>query len=360
MFAGGGTGGHLFPALAIADEVRNRNPQSTIVFVGTKDRIEARIVPQKGYKLHTIWTAGVQRKLSLRNFLVPLKAVVSLVQSFLVIKKVKPGVVVGTGGYVCGPVLLAAWLGGIPTVIHESNSLPGITTKLLAGRATRVFLGFKDALQHLKRKDNVEVVGTPTRTGLDEARRADGLSTFGLEPDKTTLLVFGGSLGASSLNRVVLSMMVELERSGTQIIWQTGSMHYEQIRQQIGSRHIGWVGPFIDRMEMAYAAADVVLCRAGASTIAELTRVGKPAVLVPYPFAAEDHQTQNAQSLVRAGAAEMIRDADVSTKLQAILMNILNNKAIRESMAAAGKRLNSPDAAKIIADYVLRLATHTS
>jgi len=360
MFAGGGTGGHLFPALAIADEVRNLNPQSSIVFVGTKDRIEARVVPQKGYKLYTIWTAGVQRKLSLRNFLVPVKLLVSIVQSFLVIGEAKPGVVIGTGGYVCGPVLFAAWLRGIPTVIHESNSLPGITTKLLAGRVTKVFLGLEDALQHLKRRDNVEVVGTPIRKGLDEARRADGLSTFGLEPDKTTLLVFGGSLGAVSLNNAVLSMMEIFERSGTQIIWQTGSSQYEQIQQQVVGKRIGWIGPFIDRMEMAYAAADVVLCRAGAITIAELTRVGKPAILVPYPFAAEDHQTRNAQSLVRAGAAEMVPDAEVPTRLQTILMNIVNNKAIRESMAAAGKRLNRPDAGKIVAHYVLRLATQTS
>jgi UDP-N-acetylglucosamine--N-acetylmuramyl-(pentapeptide) pyrophosphoryl-undecaprenol N-acetylglucosamine transferase len=360
VFAGGGTGGHLFPALAIADEVRSANPQTVIVFVGTKDRIEARVVPQKRYELRTIWAAGVQRKLSLKNVLVPLKIVVSLIQSFFVMRSVRPGAVIGTGGYVCGPVLLAARLLGIPTVIHESNSLPGVTTRLLAGKATKVFLGFEDAVRHLKRKDNVEVVGTPTRKGLGEAQRSEGLSAFRLDPEKTTVLVFGGSLGAASLNTGILSMIDSLDRSGTQVIWQTGSAQYEQMRQAVGGRQIGWVGPFIDKMELAYAAADVVLCRAGATTIAELIRVGKPAILVAYPFAAEDHQTRNAQSLVQAGAAEMMNDADVPARLETVLLNIVNNKARRESMAAAGKRLNKPDSARIIADYLLRLASTTS
>ncbi len=360
VFAGGGTGGHLFPALAIADEVRRIDPESKIVFVGTKDRIEARVVPQKGYELRTIWAAGVQRKLSLKNVLVPIKVVVSLIQSFLVMRDVRPGAVIGTGGYVCGPVLLAARLQGIPTVIHESNSLPGVTTKLLAAKAAKVFLGFEDALRHLRRKDNVEVVGTPTRKGLGEARRSEGLSAFGLDPEKTTILVFGGSLGASSLNKGMLSVIDSLTGSGVQVLWQTGPAHYEQVRKAVGDKQVGWIGPFIDKMELAYAAADVVLCRAGATTIAELLQVGKPAILVPYPFAAEDHQTKNAQSLVRAGAAEMIQDAEVASRLETVLMNIVNNKAVRESMTAAGKKLNKPDSAGIIAHYLMRLASTTS
>lgn len=360
IFAGGGTGGHLFPALAIADEVRRIDPESKIVFVGTSDRIEARIVPQKGYEFRTIWAAGVQRKLSLKNILVPIQVVVSIIQSFLVMRDVRPGAVVGTGGYVCGPVLFAARLQGIPTVIHESNSLPGVTTKLLAARATKVFLGFEDALRHLKRKENVEVVGTPTRDGLGDAQRSEALSAFGLQPDKTTILVFGGSLGASSLNKGMLSMIDSLTGSGVQVLWQTGPMHYEQVRKDVGEKQIGWVGPFIDRMELAYAAADIVLCRAGATTIAELLRVGKPAILVPYPFAAEDHQTKNAQSLVQAGAAEMIKDAEVATRLEPVLMNIVNNKAVRESMIAAGKKLNKPHSARIVADYLMQLVSTTS
>ena len=360
ILAGGGTGGHLYPALAIADEVRSTDPQAAIVFVGTKDRIESRVVPQKGYELRVIWTAGVQRRLSLKNLLVPVKLAVSLIQSFFVINRVKPDVVVGTGGYVCGPVLLAASLLGIPIVIHESNSLPGITTRILAGRATKVFLGFEDAARHLKRKDNLEFVGTPTRKGFSHAGREQGLAAFSLDREKTTVLIFGGSLGASSLNKAILPMIDMLINSGTQVIWQTGSEHYDSIRGQLEDKLVGWVGPFIDNMELAYAAADVVVCRAGATTIAELTCIGKAAILVPYPFAAEDHQTYNAQSLVNAGAAEMIRDADLSQRLESVLMNIVNNKALQESMAAAGKRLGKPDAGRIVADYILQLASTTS
>lgn len=357
MFAGGGTGGHLFPALAIADEVRSASPQTRIVFVGTKDRIEARVVPDKGYELRAIWAAGVQRRLSLKNLLVPVKLAVSLIQSFFVMSRVKPDVVIGTGGYVCGPVLLAASLRGIPTVIHESNSVPGVTTRILAGRATKVFLGFEEASHRLKRKDNIEVIGTPTRKGMEEARRDEGLRTFGLVGGKNTVLIFGGSHGASSLNNAVLSMVDVLIGSGTQVIWQTGSGQYENIRKQLGERPIGWVGFFIDKMDLAYAAADVVLCRAGATTIAELARVGKPAILVPYPLAAEDHQTHNAQSLVRAGAAELLRDIDLPHRLETTLMNLVNNKAQRESMAASSKKLGRPHAGRLVAEYVLRLAS---
>jgi len=210
IIAGGGTGGHLFPALAIADEVRNLRPNATIVFIGTKGRIEARLVPQEGYPIRTIWAGGIRRTFSLSNLLVPAKILVSFVQSFFIIKQVKPDVVVGTGGYVCGPVLIAARLQGIPTVIHESNSLPGITTRLLAGSATKVFLGFEDAMIRLKRTDNNEVVGTPTRAGLLSASRDEAVRTFKLNSEKDTVLVVGGSQGAVSLNQAVLLFLPRL------------------------------------------------------------------------------------------------------------------------------------------------------
>lgn len=358
IFAGGGTGGHIFPALAIADEVRTVNPNTTIVFVGTKDRIEARVVPQSGFEFRTIWAAGVQRRLSLNNLLVPLKLVVSLIQSFFVIRRVRPDVVVGTGGYVCGPVLFAASLRGIPTVIHESNSIPGVTTRLLAGRAARVFLGFEDAAKRLKRKDNVQVIGTPTRRGMEGAGRDEGIKTFGLELEKNTVLIFGGSHGASSLNKAILLMVNTFINAGTQVIWQTGSEQLEHIRQQLEERRVGWVGSFIENMELAYAAADVVVCRAGATTIAEITRAGKAAILVPYPLAAEDHQTHNAMSLVGSGAAVVIRDAELQLRLEPVLMNLVNNKAVRESMAASSKRLGRPHAGRHVAEYVLQLVLH--
>ncbi len=357
IFAGGGTGGHLFPALAVADEVRAAHPRATIVFVGTRGRIESRVVPQRGYDFRTISAAGVERKLSLKNLLVPVKLVVSLLQSFFLMRRVRPDVVLGTGGYVCGPVLLASSLLGIPTVIHESNSIPGITTRLLAGRATKVFLGFEEASRRLRNPGNHQVVGTPTRHGIETARRGDGLKAFGLDRKKTTVLVFGGSHGAASLNRAILSMTKSFTDTRTQLIWQTGPGMHEDIMRQLGDTHIGWVGSFIDNMELAYAAADVVVCRAGATTIAEITRAGRAAILVPYPHAAENHQLHNAESLDRAGAARVVRDSELRHQLQSVLMNLLNNKAQRRSMAAASKRLGRPDAGRLVAEYVLQLAS---
>ncbi len=356
IFAGGGTGGHLYPALAVAEEVRALQPTANIVFVGTKDRIEARIVPKHGYPLHTIWAAGLRRAMSFKNLLVPLKMAVSLMQSLTLIGRLKPDAVLGTGGYVSGPVLLGALMKSVPVVIHESNSLPGRTTRLLASKAQKVFCGFEDTARRLKRKDNARVIGTPTRSGLPAANRDEACHAFGLDKKKTTVLVIGGSQGTRSLNDVILSMAGVLRDSQTQLIWQTGPGQYEEIRLALGDKKMGWIGPFIENIGHAYAAADIVLCRAGASTLAEVTRIGKPAILVPYPFAADDHQTHNAQSLVDAGAALMIRDRDLSHRLEESLASLLRNKELRASMTAASRRLGRPEAGKIVAECLLGFA----
>lgn len=360
IVAGGGTGGHLFPALAIAEEIRNLRPDATIIFVGTKDRIEARVVPQEGYPIKTIRAAGVRRALNPENMLFPVKALVSFMQSLMIIKQTNPDVVIGTGGYVCGPVLAAARFRGIPTVIHESNSLPGVTTKLLAPYARKVYLGLVDAAARLRRRDNIEVVGTPTRTKFLPAARPSALKAFQLNPKKKTVLVVGGSQGASSLNLAVLTMVDALGKSKTQLIWQTGSTGLDHVRRMLGRRTPGWVGPFIDKMELAYAAADIVVCRAGASTIAELTRIGKPAILVPYPHAAGNHQTHNALALVNAGAAEMIADNDLPAPLERRLMSLLADKTALKSMSTASRRLGNPNAGKTIAKFLLALAAKGS
>ena len=356
LFAAGGTGGHLFPALAIADEIRKKEPAAVFLFAGTKGKIEARVVPQRGHRFVPIWISGFHRGFRAENVLFPLKVVVSIVQSFFLIRRFRPRVVIGTGGYVCGPILFVASLRGIPTIVHESNSYPGITTRLLSGRVTKVFTAFEATNRWLRRKDNVERVGTPTRDELDIVSREESTQFFGLSPAKKTVLIFGGSLGASSVNRAMLGIVESQQGLGIQFVWQTGEGDYPEIRKKIEGKNIGWVGPFIDRMEYAYGAADLVVSRSGATTIAELTRIGKPAILVPYPYSAADHQTMNAQTVAQAGAAVVVADKDVDTKLAISIRELLTDSEKMASMARASKTLGHPDAGKIIAEKILSYA----
>ncbi|HEY6951053.1 MAG TPA: undecaprenyldiphospho-muramoylpentapeptide beta-N-acetylglucosaminyltransferase [Bacteroidota bacterium] len=357
LIAGGGTGGHLYPALAIADEIRKRRADANILFVGTRDKIEARVVPERGYAFTTIWVSGFHRGMRMQNFLLPLKVVVSLFQSFFLIARYRPNVVLGTGGYVCAPVILAASLLRIPTVIHESNSYPGVTTRLLAGRATTVFTAFAATNLWLKRTATVELVGTPTRASLDGVTTESALGFFGLDAAKKTVFVFGGSLGAASINSALLNIAETLKNQNVQLIWQTGLTDEARIKSAIGERNIGWIGSYIDRMELAYAAADIVVCRSGATTIAELTRIGKPAILVPFPHAAADHQTLNAKTLADVGAAVLVPDNELEQKLESAILELLGDRARRASMSAASKSLGKPDAGSVIAAKILDMMT---
>jgi UDP-N-acetylglucosamine--N-acetylmuramyl-(pentapeptide) pyrophosphoryl-undecaprenol N-acetylglucosamine transferase len=361
LFAGGGTGGHLFPGLAIADEIRRRMPDAEITFVGTKEKIEARIVPQRGYGFAPIWIGGFRRKLTLSNLLFPVKVMVALVQSFLLIKKMKPDVVVGTGGYVCGPPLYVAALLKIPTLIQEQNSFPGVTTRRLASRVDEVHLTFESSKRYLQRLDNVTVSGNPTRAGLGNSSREDAAKQFNLDPARKTLLVFGGSLGAASINTEVERILPELLKLDMQVIWQTGQLDHERIKgtiqQKIGEpdRRRIRLFTFIEHMELAYTGADLAVCRAGATTLAELTVVGLPAVLVPYPYATADHQTENARALVEQKAAVMIHDSEVSEKLLRTVAGLIRDEQKLKAMSANAKKLGKPEAAATLADAVLAL-----
>jgi UDP-N-acetylglucosamine--N-acetylmuramyl-(pentapeptide) pyrophosphoryl-undecaprenol N-acetylglucosamine transferase len=356
VLSGGGTGGHVFPALAIAEALKGLKPDLNLVFIGTRDRIEARVVPQHGFQFETIWISGLRRSLRPDNLLVPLKVIVAIVQSFLLMMRLKPSAVIGTGGYVCGPVLFASTMLGIPTVIHESNSYPGVTTRLLARRVQRVFLAFEDAVRWLKDTADTAVVGTPIRSAIGTAPRKQALKFFGLKDGKPVLLVLGGSQGAAAINEEILNCMNDLIHAGVQVIWQTGERHFDEIRMNLGKKKAGWIGPFIEEMEMAYGAADLVVSRAGATTIAELTLTGSPAVLVPYPHAAGDHQTHNAGTLVTAGAAELVREPDIH-RLGTVVLILLKDRARRSAMRNAAKKLGRPDAARIIAQHVLANST---
>lgn len=358
LFAGGGTGGHLFPGIAIADEIRKIQPDAVITFAGTRDKIEARVVPQRGYKFAVITISGFRRKLTPGNVLFPFKVMIALAQSFSLIRRLKPHVVVGTGGYVCGPVVYAASLLGIPTLIQEQNSYPGVTTRLLASRATQVHLTFESSKRYLRRTDNVSITGNPTRATLGTITRFEGAEFFQLDPQRRTLLVFGGSLGARSINDAVLQMLPRMAAAGIQLIWQTGEDD-ERIRSFLKEYSgAGWlrVFKFIERMEFAYAACDLALCRAGATTIAEIARAGVPSVLVPYPYAAADHQTGNARAMVEEGASMMIADGELTTRLQNTVMELLQAPEILKQMGEKAGALSKPKAAAMLARAVIDLA----
>jgi UDP-N-acetylglucosamine--N-acetylmuramyl-(pentapeptide) pyrophosphoryl-undecaprenol N-acetylglucosamine transferase len=361
VFAGGGTGGHLFPAIAIADEIKRTRPEAEITFIGTQHKIEAKVVPQHGYGFETIWVSGLRRRLSLENILFPVKFVVALVQSLFLIRRLNPDVVVGTGGYVCGPPLFVASLLGIPTLIQEQNSYPGITTRLMASRANEVHLSFNHSQRYLRRTDNVHISGNPTRAGVGKISRDAGAEYLGLRSGKLTLLVFGGSLGASSINDAVLGILPQLVAKGIQIVWQTGESDYQRIESEASrlantSGGIVKVHKFIDKMEYAYAACDLAVCRAGATTVAELSKAGVPSVLIPYPYAAADHQTENARAMVEAGAAVMIKDADLRVELLSAVQKLIADRDRLQRMQEHARRVGNADAASIIARAALNLA----
>jgi UDP-N-acetylglucosamine--N-acetylmuramyl-(pentapeptide) pyrophosphoryl-undecaprenol N-acetylglucosamine transferase len=355
LFAGGGTGGHLYPAIAIAEEVLKLDPAATVAFVGTKGKIEARVVPQKGYPFYTIWISGFSRRFRVSTLLFPLKVVVSLLQSFFLIRRVKPNIVIGTGGYVCGPILYVASLLKIPTVVHESNSYPGVTTRMLASRVTAVLTQFDVTRQWVSPHAAVEVVGNPTRAELSKVSRAEGCAQFGLSPEKKTIFAFGGSLGASSINKAMLHVIEEAVSRGVQVIWQTGETDW-QAASAIPPQPGIVVMKYVDRMDCGYAAADLVISRSGATTLAELTRLGKPAILVPYPYAAANHQEMNAATMVESGAAVMIRDSELNEQLAATVRILLENDEERNRMSAQSLQMGKPDAGTAIAKKIMDMA----
>jgi UDP-N-acetylglucosamine--N-acetylmuramyl-(pentapeptide) pyrophosphoryl-undecaprenol N-acetylglucosamine transferase len=360
LFAGGGTGGHLYPAVAIAEELRSLRPDAEIVFAGTRGKIEERVVPERGYRFVPIWISGFRRKIGMETLLFPLKLVVATVQSLILIWKLRPAVVIGTGGYVCGPPVFAASLLGVPTLIQEQNSYPGVTTRLLARRASEVHVSFESTRRYLKRQDNLSVTGNPVRSAMGTVNRQEGAAFFRLRSDRTTLLVFGGSQGATSLNKAMQHILPELIVRDVQVIWQTGQSDYTEVMEflrTVGENVSGQthVHKFIDNMEYAFAACDLALCRSGASTIAELTLAGVPAVLVPYPFAAADHQTENARAMAEGGAAVMVKDNELGAQLLPRLLELLEDPARRQAMSEKARMLAKPDAARVLARAVLGL-----
>jgi len=358
VFAGGGTGGHLFPAIAIAERLVERK-NVDLMFVGTKNKIEARVVPQLGYKLRTIWIGGFSRNFRVSNFLLPLKIFVSIFQSLRLLLRFKPQVVVGTGGYVSGPVCAAAVMTRTPIVLQEHNSYPGVMTRMFAPFAREIHIAFESSRKYFRKRSNLYISGSPVRK-MRKVKREDALSFFGLNAGRKTLLVTGGSLGAMSLNGAVLEMVEDIMSRSYQLIWQTGSVDYERVLESCKTKFDKLqnieIRKFIERMELAYSAADIAVSRAGATTVAELVYFSLPALIVPYPYAAANHQVENALALVDSGAAIMVLESEMKGKFKRELLKLLDNPDEIASMREKMKILQHHDAAAAIADSVLKIA----
>lgn len=362
ILSGGGTGGHLFPALAIADALRAAVPTCDILFVGAEGRMEMERVPKAGYPIEGLRISGIQRSLSLSNLLFPFKLVGSLIRSLEILRRFRPHAVIGVGGYASGPVLLAAQWTRIPTFIQEQNAHAGITNKGLAKGVMQAYVAFEGMEKYFP-ADRITLSGNPIRQDLFalEGKREEALHHFGLSANKPVVLVVGGSLGARTINQAIESGIADLEAAGVQLIWQTGKAFSSTAAAAIASKGGMWTNAFIERMDLAFAAADVVVSRAGAGTLSELAVVGKPAILVPSPNVAEDHQTKNARALSDKGAALLVSDQDAAAQLLPELLGLINNvpqqAAIREALSAFDRRYA---AREIAADILKRIGKEAS
>ena len=354
MLSGGGTGGHIYPAVAIANELKARHPEAKFLFVGALGRMEMEKIPQLGFEIEGLNISGLQRSLSLKNLAFPFKLLQSLLAAGKIVKRFRPNVVIGTGGYASGPTLYMASLKKIPSLIQEQNSYPGITNRLLAKKADRICVAY-DGLERYFPPEKIIKTGNPVRQDLldIEGKRREALEHFGLDPDKRTLVVIGGSLGAKVINETLAKHLDELLGTGLQIVWQTGRLYYERFRE-LGKREGVQIREFIQKMDLLYAAADLIISRAGAGTISELCIVGKPVIFIPSPNVAEDHQTKNALSVVERDAAVMIRETELENFMPTLL-DLAGDEKKRSRLSQNIKKLALPDATLRIADEVEKI-----
>jgi len=354
IISGGGTGGHIYPAIAIANELKSRFPEAEFLFVGAKDKMEMQKVPQEGYAIKGLWIAGIQRKITLDNAMFPLKLTSSLLNSFKIIKNFKPDVVIGTGGFASGAVLKVASMLGIPTVIQEQNSYPGITNKLLAKKANKICVAYEN-LESFFPKDKMILTGNPVRQDLiNEASKSEAVAYFKLDANKKTLLVLGGSLGARRINQLIEKELDFLLSQNIQIIWQCGKLYLNDYSKYNEKDNVQVVA-FIDRMDLVYAAADVVISRSGASSVSELCIVGKPTIFIPSPNVAEDHQTKNAKAISDKNGAILIKETELESQFETIFSDLNSNESKQVELSQNIKKLALPNATKQIADEIMKL-----
>lgn len=357
--SGGGTGGHIFPAVAIANEIKRLVPTAEILFVGALGRMEMEKVPAAGYKIIGLPIAGIQRKLTLSNLKFPFLLIKSILKSRSIVREFKPDVVVGTGGYASGPMLRAATSMGIPGLIQEQNSFAGITNKWLSQKVRKICVAY-DGMERFFPKEKIILTGNPVRQDIHNVveKREEALSFFKLDRSKKTVLVIGGSLGARSINEAIGAGLKDLAENNIQLIWQTGKGYFTTAKQQTdpyASKNI-YAFDFISRMDLAYAAADVVVSRAGASSISELCITHKPCILVPSPNVAEDHQTKNAMALVNKHAAILVKDNEAKEKLISETVELIKDELKQRDLEKHINLLALHNSANTIAKEVLELA----
>lgn len=356
IISGGGTGGHIFPAIAIGKAIKRMQPDAEILFVGAKGKMEMEKVPAEGFPIRGLWIAGFRRSLSVSNLLFPLRLGVSIFQSLHLLLRFKPQAVIGVGGFASGPVMrVASWL-RIPIYIQEQNSFPGVTNRLMAPKARLIFTAYP-GMENWFPQQKTLLAGNPVRRNVIsvEGLREEALQYFGLDKGRTTILVVGGSQGALSINKAVMACLKQNASSDLQWIWQTGTGFNADARNFVkieGLSHVK-VHPFIQRMDLAYAAADLIISRAGAIAISELCNIGKPVILVPYPFAAANHQMHNARRIAEAGGAWVIEDSMAESQLCLTLSELVADKSRRHQMGEAIRRLAIPDADERIARAIL-------
>ena len=354
IISGGGTGGHIYPAVAIANELKSRFPEAEFLFVGAKDKMEMQKVPQAGYAIKGLWISGIQRKLTLDNAMFPLKLLLSMWNSFRIINSFKPDVVIGTGGFASGAVLKAASMLNIPTVIQEQNSYPGITNKLLAKKANKICVAYEN-LERFFPKDKMILTGNPVRQDLiNEASKSEAISYFKLDANKKTLLVLGGSLGARRINQLIEKELDFLLSQNIQIIWQCGKLYLNDYSKYNEKENVQVVA-FIDRMDLVYAAADVVISRSGASSVSELCIVGKPTIFIPSPNVAEDHQTKNAKAISDKNGAILIKESELDAQFEKVFSDLISNESKQAELSQNIKKLAKPNATKDIVEEIIKL-----
>ncbi|NQW35970.1 MAG: undecaprenyldiphospho-muramoylpentapeptide beta-N-acetylglucosaminyltransferase [Flavobacteriales bacterium] len=351
LLSGGGTGGHIYPAIAIANELKRRHPKANFLFVGASNKMEMNKVPEAGYAIKGLWIAGLQRRLTFKNLMFPIKLMSSLLNARMIIKNFKPDVVIGTGGFASGPILQMATRKHIPTLIQEQNSYPGITNKILGKQVSKICVAY-DGLEKYFPSSKIIKTGNPVRQDILEtsSKRQEALTFFKLDKNKTTLLVLGGSLGAQAINKLVDARIDLFAKNNIQVVWQTGTDYKKQYHSFYQIKGIQ-SHLFIKRMDLAYAAADIIISRAGAGTISELCIVGKPVIFIPSPNVSEDHQTKNAQSLVDKNAAILIKESAIG-HFDEIFENLVTDKNLQQELSTNIKQLALPNATKQIAETV--------